>query len=145
MRNKKVTMDDTFQSGEWPERGTGGRSYRRSNVVLWLFLVVLAGSVLYRYIEDRCDIGLGFVIDTENAEKPADKINPNNATWASLSRLPGIGQGKAMAIVAYRQEYRRNNGSENAAFVSSEDLCNVKGIGEVTVAGIKEYLVFDEP
>ena len=89
-------------------------------------------------------MGLGFVINTEKAEELADKINPNMATWASLARLPGIGQSKARAIVEYRQEYRRNNGSKNVAFVRSEDLCNVKGIGEVTLEQIKEYLVFDE-
>ena len=137
-------MGENFESGEWSERGAGRGSYRRSNLVLWLFLVVLAGSVLYRYMENRCDTGLEFVLDTQKAEKLADKINPNRATWASLARLPGIGQGKAKAIVKYRQEYRRNNGSENVAFVRSEDLCNVKGIGEITVEGIKEYLVFDE-
>jgi len=144
INNRRYAMGEPFQSGEWAGRGTGGRSYRRSNVVLWLFLVVLVGLVLYRYMENRCNIGLGFVINTQNAEKLADKINPNRATWASLARLPGIGQSKAMAIVEYRQEYWRNSGGENVAFARSEDLCNVKGIGEVTVEGIKEYLVFDE-
>lgn len=52
-------------------------------------------------------------------------ININTADIETLASLNGIGQSKAEAIVAYRDA--------NGPFQSSEDLANVKGIGERTV------------
>ncbi|WP_420389373.1 ComEA family DNA-binding protein [Marinobacter sp.] len=53
-------------------------------------------------------------------------ININTADIETLASLNGIGQSKAEAIVAYRDA--------NGPFQSSNDLTNVKGIGERTVA-----------
>ena len=50
------------------------------------------------------------------------KVNINTATAEQLQTLPGIGQAKANAIVAYRE----NNGN----FSSIEDLRKVPGIKE---------------
>ena len=52
-------------------------------------------------------------------------ININTATVETLASLNGVGESKAQAIVAYR--------TENGPFKSSDDLVNVKGIGERTV------------
>ena len=73
----------------------------------------------------------------------ADRINPNESSWASLARLPGIGRGKARAIVNYRQAFQGRHGSDSIAFVQPEDLANVKGVGEVTVERVRPYLSFD--
>lgn len=51
-------------------------------------------------------------------------VNINTADAAALTTLPGIGESKAAAIIAYRQE--------NGAFASIEDLRNVSGIGDST-------------
>jgi len=79
---------------------------------------------------DRCDIELG------------GRINPNNAPVESMVRLPGMGPGRAGAIVEYRENF---NGQEAAgtAFQNCNDLQKVKGIGPKTVQNINELLKFD--
>ncbi|WP_349666089.1 ComEA family DNA-binding protein [Marinobacter sp. ATCH36] len=62
-------------------------------------------------------------------------ININTANIETLANLDGIGQSKAEAIVAYRDA--------NGPFQSSEDLANVKGIGERTVAKNAERLTVE--
>lgn len=62
----------------------------------------------------------------EPSEPPsASAININTATAAELARLDGIGESKALAIVADRDT--------NGPFESEGDLTRVRGIGEVTV------------
>ena len=66
------------------------------------------------------------------------KINPNNASVASLIRLPGIGPGRAAAIV----EYRGTMTGSTKAFGSCSDLEKVKGIGPKTAESIERWLCF---
>ncbi len=70
------------------------------------------------------------------------RINPNNAPVESLVRLPGLGPGRAGAIVAYRRIFdEKTDGS--LAFQNCNDLQKVKGIGPKTVQNIGELLKFD--
>ncbi|MDP3816917.1 helix-hairpin-helix domain-containing protein [Pseudomonas sp.] len=63
----------------------------------------------------------------------AVKVNLNTADAATLEReLLGIGQVKAEAIVAYRDEH--------GAFASVDELLEVKGIGEATLEKNREKL-----
>jgi ribosomal protein S13 len=55
-------------------------------------------------------------------------VDPNTADQVSLMQLPGIGRGLARRIVAARP------------FESVEDLRNVVGLGEETLARIRPYL-----
>lgn len=60
---------------------------------------------------------------------PADGAGPvslNSADQASLEALPGIGPVTAEAIISYREQ--------NGPFTSVEQLLDVKGIGEATLA-----------
>ena len=70
------------------------------------------------------------------------RINPNLAPVESLVRLPGMGPGRAGAIVEYRENF---NGKDAAspAFRNCDDLQKVKGIGPKTVQNISEWLRFD--
>ena len=71
-----------------------------------------------------------------------NRINPNDAPIESLIRLPGLGIGRAGAIVAYRENFNgKNVGSP--AFQYRDDLQKVKGIGPKTVQNISELLEFD--
>lgn len=63
---------------------------------------------------------------------PAAPVDLNQASVEELMTIPGIGAGKAQAIVAYRQ---------TAPFKSAEELINVKGIGEKMFAKISPYVV----
>ena len=59
-------------------------------------------------------------------------VNINTAGQAELEKLPGIGPGKARAILQYRQEH--------GPFQSIEELMQVPGIKEATFAKLKDYV-----
>ena len=63
------------------------------------------------------------------------KVNINTASVEELSRLNGIGESKATAIVEYREA--------NGEFASVEDLIKVKGIGEKTLEKLKGDLAVE--
>lgn len=69
----------------------------------------------------------------ETAEAGAmEMVDINTADVAMLQMLPGIGETKAAAIVAYRDE--------NGPFSAVADLGMVKGIGEATVEKLKDKI-----
>jgi competence ComEA-like helix-hairpin-helix protein len=70
------------------------------------------------------------------------RINPNEASAASLMRLPAIGLSKANAIIEFRKQFEQNNPG-NLAFKDCNDLDKVKGIGPATVSNMCEYFKFD--
>lgn len=77
--------------------------------------------------------GSGAVMETgDSTENKEGLVNINTATEAQLSAIPGIGAGKAAAIVTYRQE--------NGAFASTEDIMKVSGIKEGTYEKIKDKI-----
>ncbi|VXC37943.1 conserved exported hypothetical protein [Pseudomonas sp. 8Z] len=60
-------------------------------------------------------------------------VNLNTADAATLQReLAGIGETKAQAIVAYREQHGN--------FASVDELLEVKGIGEATLAKNRDKL-----
>lgn len=59
-------------------------------------------------------------------------INLNTATAELLMELPGIGESKAAAILAYR--------SKIGSFTSVEEILNVSGIGEAMFEKIKDKI-----
>ena len=68
----------------------------------------------------------------------ADPVDINKAGAEVISsQLSGIGPSKADAIVKYR--------SENGPFHSVEELMNVSGIGEKTLAAIRDNIVVVVP
>ena len=71
-----------------------------------------------------------------------ERVNPNDAPIASLVRLPGIGVGRAEAIVAYRGNFSKED-SNSRVFRDCDDLQKVSGIGPKTVQNINEWLKFE--
>jgi hypothetical protein len=71
-----------------------------------------------------------------------ERINPNVAPPASLIRLPGIGAGRAEAIVAFRKGFSRAD-ANTPVFRNGADLQKVKGIGPKTVQDVSEWLKFE--
>ena len=70
------------------------------------------------------------------------RINPNDATAASLARLPGIGPVRAEAIAAYSERFREHN-EGGRVFQNCADLQKVKGIGPRTAQNMCEWLRFE--
>lgn len=62
----------------------------------------------------------------------AGAIDLNTATKEQLMTLSGIGEVKAAAIIAYRQE--------KGTFSSIDELKNISGIGEKTFEKIKQFI-----
>jgi len=60
------------------------------------------------------------------------KINLNTATVQDLTKLPRIGEKVAQRIVEYR--------TKHGGFKKTEELMNVKGIGEKTFDKMREHL-----
>jgi len=76
---------------------------------------------------------------SEESEKIGDvsgqRVNINRASKETLMTLPGIGEAKAEAILAYRQA--------EGDFKSPEALMNVPGIKEGVFAKIKDRIAID--
>jgi competence protein ComEA len=63
---------------------------------------------------------------------PAHAINLNTASATELMQLPHIGQKTAERIVLFRKEH--------GAFRRTEELMNVKGVGEKSFAQLQPFL-----
>ena len=65
----------------------------------------------------------------------AAAVNINTADKETLESLPGVGPVKAEAIISYRKDHK---------FITVDDLAKVKGIGEKTVAKLKEQITVSD-
>ena len=63
------------------------------------------------------------------------KVNINTATKEDLMTLPGIGESKALAILAYRKE--------QGGFTSVEDIKNIPGIKDAVFSKIVDYITIN--
>jgi comEA protein len=64
-----------------------------------------------------------------------EKININTAVQAELESLPGIGEARAKAIIAYRES--------EGSFDTLEEIMDVPGIGEGIYADIKNSIALE--
>ena len=62
-------------------------------------------------------------------------VNVNTANAEELSLLPGVGPARARAIIELRQQ--------RGGFKRVEDLLEVMGIGEASLAKLKPYLAVE--
>ena len=67
---------------------------------------------------------------------PAALVNINTAPADQLESLPGVGSKMAARIVEYRQK--------SGTFRSTQELMNVKGVGEKNFAKIEAWLSVGE-
>lgn len=72
----------------------------------------------------------------EATEAPLVSVNINTASAAEIAEvLHGVGESKARAIVEYREA--------NGAFSSVEEVAQVKGIGQATLARNEERITLE--
>lgn len=63
-------------------------------------------------------------------------VNLNTATAEELTALPGIGQSIAEKIIAYREAH---------PFKTTEELMEVKGIGQAKFEALKDQISVEAP
>lgn len=72
----------------------------------------------------------------ESTETSSDGlVNINTADIAGLCNLPGVGEGRAKAIIEYREK--------QGGFQKKEDIMEVSGIGEKMYARMEAYLTIE--
>lgn len=64
----------------------------------------------------------------------SERINLNTANAKELATLPGIGESRALRIINYREQ--------NGKIKSLEQLSEIKGFGERSIAKLKGRVVF---
>ena len=121
-------------------------------IVLLLTLLFVGGTLLWfafsqpgegvTVVTERQDPEPQVLTETpDTPEAPGllegEVLNLNTASQTELTRLPGIGETKAAAIVAWRQEH--------GSFQTVEDLMSVDGIGEKTLENLRPYVTVGEP
>jgi general secretion pathway protein K len=74
--------------------------------------------------------------DVSSQAEQVHKININTADKEELITLSGIGEAKADAVIAYREEH--------GSFQNIDEIMNVSGIGENLFEKIKEKICVEE-
>jgi len=69
------------------------------------------------------------------ADPVSGVVNVNVASISELQLLPGVGESRAQAIVALREE--------RGGFKKVDELTDVKGIGESVLAKMRPYVRLD--
>lgn len=97
-------------------------------LVAFLLVVPLGNQLCQPKPVDSVAIKTSRVAPQEEIIPTPVLVNINTATADELTELPNIGDVLAARIVAYR--------TEHGSFERIEDLQNVCGIGEKTIAGL---------
>lgn len=72
---------------------------------------------------------------TDAKPKEELRVDVNHADAEELAKLPGIGEQVAKRIIAYREA--------NGPFEKTEEIMNVRGIGEKTFLKLEPHLVLN--
>ena len=125
-----------MQWGKWWGEGVKLQNRGRlaaAAVALAAAAVMLTHSaVAERRGEPLAMLPASTVVTGQGHTQREGQININTATAEQLDALPGIGPAKAAAIVAWR--------TEHGSFRCPEDLIQVSGIGEATLAKLLDQI-----
>lgn len=86
----------------------------------------------YSYVPINDKVDISYVSTSSESDVKTDKININTADIDTLCKLKGIGENKALSIVAYR--------TANGDFKSIAEIKNVSGIGDAIYKDIKDKI-----
>ena len=107
----------------------GGLKGRVDTATLNMARVLADGEQILVGIEP---VGAPAAAEGPSGAPAGAKVNLNTATAEQLDTLPGVGPVTAQAILDWRQE--------NGRFGSVEDLLDVKGIGDATLAELRDHV-----
>ena len=106
----------------------------RTELILLGLTAVFLGGLLTASYRDRTTATE--TVPAEHAQTPEEvedtQVDLNTAEAEELATLPGIGEGLAMRIVAYR--------TEHGPFEGPEGLMEVSGIGEKKLEELRDYI-----
>lgn len=77
-------------------------------------------------------------VDSQKVALAREFINPNTDPYASLRRLPGVGDVRALEIIGYREACKNP-----PAFRKPQDLTKVSGIGQGTLRDAEPMMKLD--
>ena len=118
------------------------RQIFRALIIIFLIAVTVGGGIVawQKYSPPHTiEISLPPPPELNGEVNPADlpqKIDINHAEAWLLEALPGIGETKAQAIIAYRQQ--------NGGFGHIIEITNVSGIGPAIYEDIKDLITVDD-
>lgn len=69
------------------------------------------------------------------AAGPSGVVNVNTATMAELESLPGVGESRARAIIAEREE--------RGGFAAIDELVEVRGIGDGLLRKLRPFVTVE--
>lgn len=114
---------------------------RTQRTAVVLILPSLLALLSYRYFTRPAFIPNTLPDSSPRAGEIASQLDPNTAPWQQLAILPNLGQKKARAIVAYRDQYLADHPGD-IPFKTPDDLQAVPGIGPATADTLTPYLTF---
>ncbi len=90
------------------------------------------GEQITVYTIEEINASGGVPVPGGEAQAGSGKINLNTAGREELMRLSGIGEARAAAIIAYREEH--------GPFTAIEEVMNIEGIKEKAFSKIKDEI-----
>jgi competence ComEA-like helix-hairpin-helix protein len=110
-------------------------TWRRANLAAILAILIAGGALLgWKVTEQSVRAGEQIPVNPSRVAQGRDLINPNTASYASIRRLPGMGQAKAQAIIDWRESHK------DLPFREARDLSQIRGIGPVLTHRVAPYL-----
>jgi hypothetical protein len=110
-------------------------TWRRPNLAAILVFLIAGGAVLaWRMTGQSVQAGEDIPVDSPRVAQGWDRIDPNTASYASLRRLPGLGQHKAQDVIAWRENHK------DQPFREARDLSRIRGFGTVLPRRVAPYL-----
>ena len=108
---------------------------------LLILLIMLLLLLAVRLVLNPQKIPESAALINSSPDRLADKIDPNLATESELAAIPDLGEIRAAAIIAYRQNFQLAH-PNHTAFRQLSDLEQIRGIGPSTAENLSPYLIF---
>jgi endonuclease III len=111
---------------------------QQQRTTLCILILALAIIAAYRLIRDNQTVPAQLPDEGPRANEVMSQLDLNTADAASLSAIPRLGEVKAKAIVAYREQFIAAHPGQRA-FERMESLYRIKGIGPSTMELLRQY------
>jgi len=106
--------------------------------VLCAILLILSLVFAFRLIRNDQIVPQRLVDQGPRAGEVSSQLDLNSADAAELSAIPRLGEMKAAAIVAWREQFVAAHPGKRA-FEEMETLYRIKGIGPSTMELLRQY------